>query len=266
MTDYKYTLEKYKGNANRYTCPECNEKKTFTRYIDTDTGEHLADEVGKCNREINCGYHYKPKQYFEDNKIAFDKPKQYLKQSEPKPIPLPKKISFIAPDILQASLKGYEANNFINYLISLFGIEKTTELIERYLIGTSKHWQGANVFWQIDKQGNVRTGKIMLLDAITGKRIRKPYKYINWVHKLLNIEDYEQCFFGEHLLIDKTKPVAIVESEKTAIISSVYLPEFIWIAAGSLKGLNANKCKALQGRNVILYPDLKPLTNGRQKK
>jgi hypothetical protein len=62
--------------------------------------------------------------------------------------------------------------------------------------------------------------------------------------------------FGEHLLIDKTKPVAIVESEKTAIIASQYLPQFIWVAVGSLSNLNAEKCSILKGRIVILFPDL----------
>jgi hypothetical protein len=47
-----------------------------------------------------------------------------------------------------------------------------------------------------------------------------------------------------------------VESEKTAIIASVYFPQFIWLAAGSKDGLNAHKCKVLQDRKVLFYPDL----------
>jgi hypothetical protein len=58
------------------------------------------------------------------------------------------------------------------------------------------------------------------------------------------------------LKADKTKPVAIVESEKTAIIASVYFPKFIWLAAGSKEGLTGEKCKVLSGRRVILFPDL----------
>ena len=56
---------------------------------------------------------------------------------------------------------------------------------------------------------------------------------------------------------DLYKPIAIVESEKTAIISSMYLPEFIWLACGSANNLNKAKTKALKGRNVVLFPDLK---------
>jgi hypothetical protein len=67
----------------------------------------------------------------------------------------------------------------------------------------------------------------------------------------------QQCFFGEHLMNTyPEKTVAIVESEKSAIISSCILPEIIWIAAGSLNGLSVEKCKVLKNRNVILYPDL----------
>jgi hypothetical protein len=60
--------------------------------------------------------------------------------------------------------------------------------------------------------------------------------------------------FGEHLLIDKIKPVAIVESEKTAVIASVYLPQFIWLAFGGI-GFNIDKCRILKGRTVTLFPD-----------
>jgi len=98
----------------------------------------------------------------------------------------------------------------------------------------------------------------MLYSPTTGKRVKEPFNHITWVHKALKLPAFElkQCLFGEHLLQDKTKPVAIVESEKTAIIASVYLPQFIWLAAGSLTNLNADKCKVLAGRTVTLFPDL----------
>ena len=35
---------------------------------------------------------------------------------------------------------------------------------------------------------------------------------------------------------DKTKPIALVESEKTALIASYYLPQFLWIASGGKNG------------------------------
>ncbi|MCU0432255.1 MAG: DUF6371 domain-containing protein [Bacteroidia bacterium] len=258
MNERRYILEPYKGINTRYRCPSCQQRdKTFSLYIDTETGKHIHPTVGRCNRESKCSYHYTPKQYFQDNNISFDttqpkayKPRTAAQQTKP--------VSFIPVEIFKASLKGYETNHFAKYLIDLFGAEVASELISRYFIATSKHWSGATVFWQIDITGKVRTGKIMLYNPVTGKRVKEPFNHINWVHKSLQQPEFElgQCLFGEHLLIDKTKPVAVVESEKTAVIASVYLPQFIWVAVGSLTNLNAEKCSILKGRTVALFPDL----------
>ena len=184
-----------------------------------------------------------------------------LQRREIAPKIIEKPISLMDSEILKKSLKGYEANYFVTYLISLFGEVITGELISKFFIGTSKHWQGATVFWQIDLKGKIRTGKIMLYSPNTGKRVREPHNCITWVHTALKQQDYnlKQCLFGEHLLKDKTKPVAIVESEKTAIIASVYLPQFIWVAVGSISNLKAERCNVLKGRNVVLFPDLDAL-------
>lgn len=258
MSEHRYILEPYKGMNTRYRCPSCQQRdKTFSLYIDTETGEHIHPSVGRCNRESNCGHHYTPKQYFQDNNISFDTPQP--KAYKPRPVtPLPKPVSFIPVEVFKASLKAHETNHFVQFLINLFGVEVASQLVSRYFIATSKHWSGATVFWQIDTQGKVRTGKIMLYSPTTGKRVKEPFNHINWVHKALKQPEFKlkQCLFGEHLLIDKTKPVAIVESEKTAVIASVYLPQFIWVAVGSLTNLNAEKCSILKGRTVTLFPDL----------
>lgn len=258
MSEHRYILEPYKGMNTRYRCPTCQQRdKTFSLYIDTETGEHIHPTVGRCNRESKCGHHYTPKQYFQDNNISFDTPQP--KAYKPRPVtPQPKPVSFIPVEVFKASLKAHETNHFVKFLINLFGVEVASQLVSRYFIATSKHWNGATVFWQIDTQGKVRTGKIMLYSPTTGKRVKEPFNHINWVHKALKQPEFElrQCLFGEHLLIDKTNPVAIVESEKTAVIASVYLPQFIWLAVGSLTNLNAEKCSILKGRTVTLFPDL----------
>jgi uncharacterized protein (TIGR02186 family) len=67
-----------------------------------------------------------------------------------------------------------------------------------------------------------------------------------------------QCFFGEHLLNqNKTLPIAIVESEKSALIASYYLPEFCWIASGGKYGcFRDENLTVLEGRKIVLFPDL----------
>lgn len=258
MSEHRYILEPYKGMNTRYRCPSCQQRdKTFSLYIDTETGEHIHHSVGRCNRESNCGHHYTPKQYFQDNNISIDTPQP--KGYKARPVThKPKPVSFIPVEVFKASLKAHETNHFVKFLIDLFGAMVASQLVSRYFIATSKHWNGATVFWQIDTQGKVRTGKIMLYNPTTGKRVKNLELPVYWVHKALKQPEFElrQCLFGEHLLIEKTKPVALVESEKTAVIASVYLPQFIWVAVGSLTNLNAEKCSILQGRTVTLFPDL----------
>jgi len=253
MIEHRYILQPYKGVNTRYYCPICNKGKTFSRYIDTRTGDHLASNVGRCDRESNCGYHYTPKQYFQDNDISIDTTRLKLHA-------IPKPVYFIPVELFKQSLKDHSENNFVVYLTGLFGNETTSELIRCYFIGSSNHWSGSTIFWQIDITGKIRTGKIMLYNPVTGKRVKEPFNHIAWAHTAPEMAEFDltQCFFGEHLLLDKTKPVAIVESEKTAIIASVYLRQFIWLAAGSKEGLkNIAKCKVLKGRTVVLFPDLK---------
>jgi rubredoxin len=257
MNNHRFILEPYKSLKSRFVCPNCQKReKTFSLYIDTESGEHLAPNVGRCNSESSCGYHYSPKQYFEDNNIKIDN-KDFVPRSRTFVLPKPKNTSYIDSSVFKQSLQGYEKNNFVEFLNNRFGAEATTQAIERYFIGTSKHWNGATIFWEIDVNGRIRTGKIMLYNTETCKRVKEPFNHIHWVHSLLKIDNYEleQCYFGEHLLKDKIKPIAIVESEKTAIISSMYLPNFIWLAVGSLTNLNKGKCEVLRGRNVVLFPD-----------
>jgi len=255
MNNHRYILEPYKGLRSRHICPHCHHRnRTFSLYIDSLTAEPIHPKVGRCNRENSCSYHYTPKQYFQDNNLIFDKP--IIRKQIPAPAIKPP--SEIPPVLFKSSLKSYEANNFVLFLKDHFGEEVSAELISKYYIGTSKHWPGSTVFWQIDLSGKIRTGKIMLYNASTGKRVKEPFNHITWVHNTLKQDKFNlmQCFFGEHLLNDRSKPVAIVESEKTAIIASVYLPGFIWLAAGSLTNLNTEKCTVLKGRKVILFPDL----------
>jgi len=260
MKQYKYILEPYKGKGTRYACPDCLEKDQFTKYIDIETNEYVNDIVGRCNREDKCGYHYSPREYFLNNDFKDGQPDQKRKKSKSKLMSKTDSVpSFIDFDVMKRSLESKEPNWFIDFLKDKFDDDEVIKVIEMYKIGTSNTWKGSTVFWQVDINGKIRTGKIMLYNTSTGKRVKKPYNHINWMHSVLKRKDFnlKQCLFGEHLLnLDDKKPVAIVESEKTAIISSIYFPSFIWLACGNANGLNKVKSEVLKGRNVALFPDL----------
>ena len=119
-TAHKYILEPYKGMNTRYSCPSCQKRgKTFSLYIDSESGEFLHSTVGRCNREINCGHHYTPKQYFQDNNISFDNPQPKVYTPRPVTNQL-KPVSFIPIEVFKASLKAHKTNHFVQYLIKLF--------------------------------------------------------------------------------------------------------------------------------------------------
>lgn len=245
-------LEKYKGKDSRHQCPACNDKSSFVFYIDTEKTIPIHKTVGKCNHESGCGYHYTPKQYFIDNNIKNDfKPDQYIKPIEPV-----RAMGVLKFDLV---IKSYSTeSNFGQFLIDLFNDKpKVIQLCQTYNLGATKAKEV--IFWQIDESGKVRTGKVMQYNSTSGKR-----QNVDWIHSRMIKQkqlptDFNliQCFFGQHLLmLNTTATVAIVESEKTAIIASGLMPEYIWIAAGQLQGLNIDKCKCLTGRNVVLFPDL----------
>jgi hypothetical protein len=255
MPNFKYALEPYKTPASRYACPECGVPKKFTRYIDTETNDYLADYVGKCDRDSSCGYHYTPKKYYAVNPAI-----KLTKTLRNLPAPSTFQPSYIPQKLYERSLnRSPELNDFLEYLSSIFDDGIVNKLIEDYNIGTAKYWPHATIFWQVDRKYKVRTGKIMLYDPYTGKRVKQPYAHVTWAHTLLKKPNYnlQQVFFGEHLIAPgDTKIVCIVESEKTAIIAAGYLPEHTWVAAGSLEGLTLEKCRVLHGRQVMLVPDL----------
>ena len=253
---FRFILDNTKPRK-KFACPGCK-KKVFVRYINTKTGEYLPEEYGKCNRDNKCTYWLNP---YKDGYSERTDEHENFKSNKPKPSfkSMPDIVTFIPFETFKNSLFNPEQNHFVSYLINSFGSETATKLIERYYIGTSNHWNGATIFWQVDFSGKIRSGKVMLYNKETGKRIKEPFNHINWMHCILDLPQFNlnQCFFGEHLLKNEPyKPVAIVESEKTAIIASVYLPQFIWLSCGGKEGLNNEKCKVLAGRNVTLYPDI----------
>jgi hypothetical protein len=258
MTEYRFSLQKYEGVETRYTCPSCNKPRRFTRYVDNENENPVAVHVGRCERIDSCGYHYTPKEYFKDNDIRIYKP------------PGPRKIlrqkshiyetSQIDHSDVKSCIYGLEQSSLVKYLYLKFGKPKVAKVLSNYLIGHYFIWnESCPVFWQIDIEGKVRTGKVIKYNAETGKRIKKPRSYIYWMHKVLNYNSYNlvQCLYGEHLLLKyPKKTVGVVESEKTALIASIYFDDILWLATGGKSNMNFDKFKVLSNRKVCLYPDL----------
>ena len=146
-----------------------------------------------------------------------------------------------------------------------------------YRLGATR--DGGVIFWMIDTDERVREGKVMhYLTDCHRDHNRSPTTISSILKKQGKLTDdfiASYCLFGLHLLDDDTVPnddtvVAVVESEKTAVICSELIPviqgrqhpdrqsSVVWLAAGGLTSLNVEKLAPLVGHRVIIFPDTDP--------
>lgn len=254
VSQHRYHLE---NGSRKHVCPRCN-KKRFVKYIKSDTSEYVDHIFGRCDREVKCKYHMRP-----GNDGLIRKAHRTFTYS-----PVYRQTDYIPHETVDRTLN--RPNKFVQFLHSVFNEIKVDEAVAKYKIGTSRKWNGATVFWQIDIHERTRTGKVMLYDE-RGKRVKEPYNHISWAHSALRLKKFnlKQCLFGEHLLTRyPDKVVGIVESEKTAIIASIMLPKFVWLATGGKNGCrwaSRETNAVLKARNVVLFPDLGVLEDWSQK-
>lgn len=259
-------MQKYRTMSDRHTCPKCGKPKCFTYYVD-ENGQPLDRTVGRCDHESGCGYHYPPKEYFKDHpelKYPEKEPTCPVRADKPKTSGKPsgKSIGTVPDEYVTRSRS--DNSHLIQFLFSLHmdNAENVRRVFDDYRIGATK--DGSTVFWQIDIEGRVRTGKIIQYNKEDGHRIKD--EGVNWVHTLLKRQTVfgeewtlTQCLFGEHLLsqaTNKKKVVAVVESEKTAVICAIQYPDCVWLATGGKSQLSVDKMKVLAGRTVIFFPDV----------
>ncbi len=249
---YRYHLDR---SSKKFKCPQCG-SKSFVLYIDAETKEYLPENVGRCDRENNCGYHYTAGNFFKDNQYGHQ---PFINKAYYKPEPvLP--VDYMPLDLVEATIKnnGFMKSNFAAFMLHNFGITAPASALLKYFVGRSKVDNGTGcIFWRIDIEHRVRTGKIMSYNPDTGKRNKDQQP--GWVHTTLKPFNHQLCFFGEHLLNEYPgKTVAVVESEKTAIIASMYMPQYNWIATGGASGCKWREWdvyKVFWGKNVLLFPD-----------
>lgn len=260
MNRRKFGLEKYHGPGSRHKCPKCGDKDSFVLYVDED-GKMLAENVGRCNHESGCGYHYTPRQYFADHaffKNAYNGflPKRATRATRPV---FATKIEFIPKDYVVRYFGM--SSHFVRFLETIYPHEEVESVCRSYCLGETS--RGEVIYWQMDVDGNVRTGKVMQYNEKDGHRV-KTKNGIDWMHsrmkKLGLLPDgfmLGQCLFGEHLLsLHPDAPVALVEAEKSAVICSIEFPEYIWLAVGSKSQLSVGKLLVLKGRRAVLFPDV----------
>ena len=183
------------------------------------------------------------------------------------------KMNLISSDFVQKCRSNSSA--FVQSLVTsgILTPEQATAAADLYRLGAMR--DGSVIFWQIDAQGQVREGKIMLYGPDCHRIKTSGAQWMGWMmrYKLKDASGKPflegtwhatQCLFGEHLIANSSlltphsSLICIVEAEKTAVILSQLMPDKLWLAAGGESQLSVEKLAALRGHKVILYPDTDP--------
>ncbi|WP_422373761.1 DUF6371 domain-containing protein [Flagellimonas sp.] len=241
----------------------------------------LVDYNSKAYRltDANCNIHFVPKsmaletegrevwinEYFLKNSDldysaaqskAVNKEGGFVSLTDFEPIPEPEP-SFHQNEEIDKAMEAGTDCNLAKYLKTKFSPELVDKALEKYRSGaTNLFWDNSTCFLQLDRERNIRAGKVMLYSKDNGRRVKEPYPHINWLHNKIGKEsgfNLNQCLFGLHLI--ENKPVAIVESEKTAIVMSILSNKTTWMACGSKTAINEKMLEPLKDNAIILFPD-----------
>ena len=240
---HEYSLEK---GSKKHECPNCN-KKRYVRYINNETKEYAYYQFGRCDREQECAYNRYP------TNTTIDTP-SYFSNNKPT-----MEISCVSNATVRTTLCNYETNALVTFLKTVYNEKMVDDILAKYMVGTSDKYGGSPIFWQIDEKNKARSGKIMGYDMSTGKRIKTndSTPQITYFHTATRMPDfnYDQCMFGAHLIKDYEINYAIVESEKTALIMSLELPEYLWLSVNGKGGFKESMLKPLKEKKIVAYPD-----------
>lgn len=246
----KYEVNIPSGSGEYYTqCPVCSHNRKRENQKKRCFSWNRDKKIGNC---FNC-----ESKFVEYRDLGVNETTSFI--PPPQALPQPLNNSYIPLSYLNRSL-GKESN-FVEYLSSVFKEDDIVNIMNQYKLGMTKN--GSVIYWYIDRDNNLRSGKIMQYNAISGKRIKDGYS-VDWVHSKLKKEDklppdwtLSRCLYGEHLLsTNADAKLCLVESEKTAIIASIFQPAVIWLATGGKGSFNSKVCQSLGGRNVEIFPDL----------
>lgn len=182
----------------------------------------------------------------------------------------PEPIIHVDPQKVLVAAANAEQTSLYRFLCRHFTPEQVRDVCSRYLVGACRYvnHQGgrAAALPYIDCRGQVVDVKLMHFHPLTGSRKDAP-PLRRWADTQIEqswfLAECKQshmrapwCCFGEHLLAaSPRKPIAVVESEKTALIASLAFPAYVWLAVGGKNNLHRLPLQAIGSRSVTLFPD-----------
>ena len=192
-------------------------------------------------------------------------------RTTPTPPTKPEKLVTMPLDVVATMAERAAATALARYLCGLFDPEAVKRTLAAYMVGGCEppyHNDAENVgLWTayplISAAGVVVDCKLMgyRADGHRAKRADGSGLLGWWLSCTKQLGNgctrVPWVCFGDHLAasVDPAAPVNVVESEKTAIMATLYFGGY-WVAVGSLGFLTADRLAAHKRRKVIVYPDI----------
>ena len=212
----------------------------------------------------------------------------------PRPAQPPLDLLTLPMPMVKKTMKAIAQDNLVKWILNDIRWDYVQSLrvmpvLAEYCVGHGKN--GHTIFWQIDEQKRVRTGKMMKYypqgHPKFGHRDKEASWNFDFIHSTLsrhwdeehgvmtdeppypfpNIynpdkQEPQLTFFGMHLLdkYGKSATVNIVESEKTAVLMAIAYGNHatqVWMACGGLEMITRERLKPIidRGRRIVLFPD-----------
>ena len=222
----------------------------------------------------------------------------------PRPAPPPLDLLTLPMPMVKKTMTAIAQDNLVKWIMNDIRWDYVQSLrvmpvLTEYCVGHGKN--GHTIFWQIDEQKRVRTGKMMKYypqgHPKFGHRDKEASWNFDFIHSTLsrhwdeengvmtdeppypfpNIynpdkQEPQLTFFGMHLLdkYGKSATVNIVESEKTAVLMAIAYGNHatqVWMACGGLEMITRERLKPIidRGRRIVLFPDRDGREKGRVK-
>jgi hypothetical protein len=287
-------------------------KKTGIRYKalcpfhdDKNLGSFVVYPKGNCYKCFSCGAKGGVVEFLmEHEKLSYPDAIRWLGKKynipvddvpvdwtyTPRPVPPPLPMLELPMSMVERTQNAANADTdiLIRWIMDMINWDyvqrkRISEVLNDYHVGHGKN--GHTIFWQIDENSKVRTGKMMKYRA-DGHRDKQASWSFDFIHSVLSKhwdaerrewtdeppypypdiynpdkEEPHITFFGMHLLNRyRHATIKLVESEKTALLMAIAYGNHakqVWMACGGLEMMTRERLKPIidQRRRIILYPD-----------
>ena len=222
MSEYRFHLEKYR-HGSKTDCPNCGRKRCFVR-IRRRAGDGALPLVGGQMRpraELRLPLHAAASIFGITPKRC---PMMIAVQGEssatrvsPHPTGTGRTFLYSRKDCPRLFCRTMIRIRCIGICAACSGRRRPCGCSIATVSVHRQNGGGSTVsHWQTDESGKVRTGKIMLYNPTTGRRVKEPQARVSWARAELRLPDFNlrQCLFGQHLLPLIFRPDGLSRGER----------------------------------------------------